>query len=365
MTDGSKTTITAAQATVLAAMASLVSAVLVAFVTGSFSKTTTEIERMRDQAVESIRQEGSTRTEEIRQLTAKVVEETKSEGSIKIEKFKLQRDLILDAIKTRDRQEAQKRLKFFASTGLIPDYASKVLEFTSSESINEIPILPPDRALTLKPLGRLYPDKAASIIELFKRETTGAVRRMKYMCSGFAIRGNALITPFHCVASIGDPSALSVNFVDKSGVQQATAVKQISRVESKGSQKISQEVAIIETAKSNLAFLSDLTIRKPKIGEEVLIIGAASSKDVGYRGIIVGDPTARFVADPCLVTEINDSEGYVGTNCTTSQGSSGSPIFAKDDGALLSLVAWGRNESETNGPLLYQFSSIRNLVGRR
>ena len=167
MTKNESIKITAAHATILAAISSLLSAVLVAFISGVFSESSSEIERLKEQAVEKIRQEGGARTEEIRQLTAKVVEETKLEGSIKIEKFKLQRDLILDAIKTRDRQEAQKRLKFFAATGLIPDYAEKVLEFTSTESINEIPILPPQDSISLKPIGSSYSYQSKSVIRIF------------------------------------------------------------------------------------------------------------------------------------------------------------------------------------------------------
>ena len=62
----------------------------------------------------------------------------------------------------------------------------------------------------------------------------------------------------------------------------------------------------------------------------------------------------RFYSE-CSITALVSEEGYLSTDCVTSAGTSGSVIVAKADGAILSLVAWGRNRYETNGPLLANF----------
>jgi hypothetical protein len=139
---------TAHKATVLAAICSLLSAVLVAFVSGIFNKSTViyqeDIKGITSREVEKIRQEGSENAEKIRQFSAQALEELRSDGQIKLEKFKLQRDLILKAIDTRNREEANRRLKFFAETGLIPDFEERVLNFTKNQPLNALPSIPTD-----------------------------------------------------------------------------------------------------------------------------------------------------------------------------------------------------------------------------
>ena len=189
----------------LAAVCSLVSAVLVAWITGAFDRGTAldraEIERLKEEAVEQIRQEGHSKTEQIRQLTAQVVEEARAQGTIDVEKFKLQRDLIMEAINTNDRIEAQKRLRFFAETGLIPDYADKVLSFTSERPIDDIPTLIDEQGPRLQPLGARHVAISDALVEFILADAFGSTA-----CTGLAVAPNKVLLMTHCVGahSVGE-----------------------------------------------------------------------------------------------------------------------------------------------------------------
>ena len=325
--------ITVPKATVLAAICSLISAALVAWIGGVFDTTEAELVKARDEAVEKVRQEGSVKTEEIRQLTAKIVEGARSEGSVRIEQFKLQRDLILQAIDTEDRGEAQKRLRFFAQTGLIPDYSEKVLAFTDEKDIEEIPSITQNKPQ----LPQLIPWRGefSSIMS----RTVRVLHRDFSVCSAFALTKNIVITLDHCVSSqplenlsveIDGRLDGSIKIIETQTIQSGLQIQELSRL------VLSKEL--------DIPTLDELTFRRPEIGEKVAILGHAPGHmvDNSYlRGLRRITDYKRFYSE-CSIINVVDDEGYVSTDCDTPNGTSGSVIIGKSDGAVISLVAWGR-----------------------
>ena len=348
---------TGPQATVLAAVCSLVSAILVAWITGAFDRDTAldqaKIDRLKEEAIEQIKQEGNSKTEQIRQLTAPMVEQARAQGTIEIEKFKLQRDLIISAINTEDRIEAQKRLRFFAETGLIPDYADKVLSFTMERPINEIPTLVGEIVRHLQPLGTRHVPISNALVEIVGSGSLGAA-----FCTGLAVDSNKILLMTHCVETDQVGHHL-IRYLANDGTQKTSKIRKQSVIETSGPQKVSEDMSIVTLESLDAQYLDDITVRQPKLGEQVYVVGLAPSSHVGSRSI-APQIFVPFITENCQVTEISS---YMGTDCVTTIGTSGSPILAESDGSLLSLVAWGKGPEETNGPLLFLFQDkLRHLV---
>ncbi|MYA60595.1 MAG: hypothetical protein F4X40_08610 [Chloroflexi bacterium] len=119
-------------------------------------------------------------------------------------------------------------------------------------------------------------------------------------------------------------------------------------------------MTLVTLERDDAHFLDKIKIRRPQLGEQIYVVGLAPSSDVGARAMLLL-PHVSFISENCRVTGIST---YMETNCVTTVGTSGSPMFAASDGALLSFVAWGRGPYETNGPLLFMIrEQLRNLVG--
>jgi len=103
--------ITAAQATALVAVMSLIGAGLGAGITGYFTK------------VSSIG-----------------VEEQRSDAAIQLEREKFEIGLILKAVETNDPRNAVPVLKFYAQAGLIPTYEIKILSLAERNEGRDIPV---------------------------------------------------------------------------------------------------------------------------------------------------------------------------------------------------------------------------------
>ena len=339
---------TGPQATLLAALCSLLSAVLVAWISGAFDQSTrvtqATIGSLKEQTVEAIRQEGVNRTEEIRQLTARIVEETKTEGTLKLEKFKLQRDLIVDAITTRDREEAQRRLRFFAKTGLIPDYQSQVLAFTDERPLSEIPTLVDSIEPRLNAVGSRYNSIVSALVVLARSSRVSTP-----MCTGFAIAPGKVLVMSYCLtdSTAGLPR---VHYVTVHGQLQTSNISKQATIEFGGSNKKNAELAVLTIGGQGMEHIGKLTIRAPILGEPAYIIGLAPEELVEGKGFSISGFTP-FISENCRVTEVQD---FVGTDCLTTSGTAGSPIFAERDGALISVVAWSNRSVDTNGPLLHR-----------
>lgn len=308
---------TGPQATALAAVCSLTSAVLVAWITGAFGNRQAEIS-----------------------------EAAKSEGSIQIERFKLQRDLILDAIGTTDREEARRRLQFFAETGLIPDYAEKVLAFTDEKPLGDIPVKTESPPEQLPPWRGQHPSLARAVVLV---RSSG-----EPVCSGLVVEPKAVLTMAHCVvASL--PSEISVT----GEIEEAKKTVRVVSTEvlsSQGPHQHSQDLVRLQISDELDSFV-EFGVRAPVVGEQVFVLGTAPSSAVGYRGATPLADYQRFFVS-CSIQEISEEEHFVRTNCRTSAGTSGSPIVAVSDLKVLSLVAWGRTMSETNGPVLSAVPSL-------
>lgn len=349
---------TGPQATALAAVCSLISAAIVAWITGAFEQSTAvnqaEIDKIKAQVVEQIKQEGTARVEEIKQLTAKIVEESKAKGSVTIEQFKLQRDLILKAIETLDRDEAQKRLKFFAETGLIPDFADKVIAFTKEKGINEIPTISGKEPDKLTPLRGRHQSLIGAVVLVNHGDDP--------LCAGLALSSNKVLIMKHCVPE--NISKYTIRYAMETNKTRSASIDSAETIDAKGAQKFSQDMVVVHVKDATLTYIRDVAIRPPNLGESVFIIGYAPSRLIAYRALKITPAFDSFVSEGCAVKEVDQEQGFLSTDCLSSSGTSGSPIFASSDGALLSVVSWGRNWRETNGPILSQFKQQLQTDGR-
>lgn len=117
-------------------------------------------------------------------------------------------------------------------------------------------------------------------------------------------------------------------------------------------------IVIISTSQAKMITqpLFDLKpkIRAPVVGERLFLIGFAPleySLASNLRAVfkILGQP---IIHRGCRVTAF--VKNRVSTDCISSRGMSGAPMFAESDGALIALAAWGKSGDigPTDGPSL-------------
>ncbi len=103
-----------------------------------------------------------------------------------------------------------------------------------------------------------------------------------------------------------------------------------------------------------------LKTREPVVGERLFLVGFAPNKfnlSTTRRGLslILSQP---IIHRGCTVTAFGNNR--VSTDCISSTGMSGAPIFAESDGALITLAAWGEGDiGPTDGPSAIALSGSR------
>lgn len=117
---GSEYKITGSQAAVAGAVISLLAGAIGAVINGVFNR--------------DVAQTTSTSAENI--------EKTRILGALELERLKFESGLILKALETNDQEQAIKRLRFFASAGLIPNHKKEILALTGESDRQQIPTIP-------------------------------------------------------------------------------------------------------------------------------------------------------------------------------------------------------------------------------
>ena len=173
-------------------------------------------------------------------------------------------------------------------------------------------------------------------------------------CPGLAVAPDKILVMAHCMPVPGLEN-YQVRYEAAEKQERMSGILKASLLESTGTQVSSENMYVLTLAEGKAQALETLFVRQSQIGERVFIVGMAPGMSVGYRGLMVSalEPEL-FIAEDCRVTVVDP---YVGTDCFTANGTSGSPIFAESDDALLSLVAWGRTVEDTNGPLLFSLQN--------
>jgi hypothetical protein len=371
--------ISATQATVAVAAFSLISAIGTAWITGAFDRQASvesaSIATASETAIAEIRAEADSRVEEIKRLSAVGVEQTRLQGNIEIEKFKLQRDLILQAIETDDSEEAKIRLGFFARTGLIPDFETGVLNFISDDTA-QLPSL-------ASTSGRRFPASVQSMdsvtvspLEALVLSHVGVLTYLEaaseFHCNATLITPQLLIVPQHCATDPTSPNLvffnIPTNAIGPVPTQSGIKAHKLSFLgNAVGAQELGDNVYLFGLSDTIAGISGSLATREPVNGEVVSMIGWAPSdfEVLGQATLAVPRGlTLETIAHSRAVVHRNcrilgTDNGIVRTDCISSQGMSGAAIFSVDDGALLTLVAYGAEAvGPTAGPLLSGVSAL-------
>lgn len=334
--------LTATQATVTVALCSLLSAVLTAWITGAWNRQ-----------------------------TSVGVEQTRFEGNIEIERFKLQRDLILQAIETADSEEAKARLGFFARTGLIPDFASGVIEFLADDTA-KVPSLAVD--------GRpAFPASVAAIeaLELSELEQNvlgrvGIVMKKhdadEFHCNATLVAKDLVAVPGHCGSGAVEDPLVFQRRPDPPFLldgEREEAAYDMTPVASVGGGRGADGVNLFRLAGEDPVDVTPARLRDPVKDEIVSLVGWApdqyriqATAPVAQRGLTLAPLHSGAVLHrDCRVIGVEN--GVVRTDCVSSNGMSGAAIFAVSDGALVTMVAYGDEEiGPTDGPTLGALAEV-------
>lgn len=195
-------------------------------------------------------------------------------------------------------------------------------------------------------------------------------------CNTIRLSANNFLAMSHCLEGFETFESLQLRKpvgLDRLYDGQKAQSYSVSRVESY--EPAMQSLDGISTITSNeagedvdLMPTTKLKIREPVVGEKLFIIGYAPSpftlsKKSSGSSLRMLPFIARMlftrtvIQRSCMVLSV--ANGTVSTDCYSSRGMSGAPIFAQSDGALLTLAGWGDGDiGATAGPSLYLYSDI-------
>lgn len=187
---------------------------------------------------------------------------------------------------------------------------------------------------------------------------------MRFMCDVMLIDAGLAAVPVHCIDSvfgsedIADPDYLVPLPAGDARLTDLYQVTEIMRVDAvrgnKDEDHYQGEFVFIRVQPKDGVTVATQTVRVPVVGEAVRAYGYAPREFFAAEDVATDafTKTAAFATEVCHVVSVDLYIGTFATDCVTTQGTSGSPIVAESDGALLGAVGWGRSADDTNSGIL-------------
>jgi hypothetical protein len=309
-----------AQATVAAAVLALLSGVIGGLIQ---SWATRDVEANKSAALIQI--------ERVKADANIALEKQRQDAAERLDREKFETTLILKATEAVSRDDQIRNLKFFLNAGFIRDPDGKIAAMDTQSYPSTPSIEGPHFGTALRAVAELSPSSsvqryAASVGAL----QLGGQSNIQAMCTGWLIDDSHIVTASFC---IGEAKAEDLTFRMDSAKQKNSYP--ISRIVQKDD---GLKYAVLELSKpvtQGHGSLQGLT-RTPVVGEKVIIIEYDSGSIKR-----VSDDDCVVIKTPGTVNPMTPKDTELAYSCDNAQGSSGAPVIAAKDGAVVGIHLGG------------------------
>jgi hypothetical protein len=314
---------TTAQATVAAAVLSLVSGAIGGVIQAWLNR---DVEASKNLALIEV--------ERLKANANITLEKQKQESNERLDRAKFETTLILKATESPNREEQIRNLKFFLKAGFINDPGNKIAQMDESElpsspppSITRASLLPLISTLPVSSPMRQLGRSIGLLTSVGPATTTS----LEGFCTGWLIDTMHVVTADYCVGLDvrKNPGTLAIRFgyVSPSETGDLYSVTELTEF----NEKVGYSILKISPAAGAKYGWLQLSCRPPQDGEELFIIEHAGKEQ------LLSNQNCSVIQPSATIPQKVGNKGFLHT-CRSDYGSGGAPVVAKRDNTVLGIV---------------------------